>query len=107
MSRSSGLARRSSKTQTLYERERIPLVRDLLERFPLCWAAVKGVCTGYSVDVHEVVTRGRGGSITDPANCRTVCRACHDWIGAHPRLALEMGLVRSSWERDGLTSPAD
>lgn len=81
-----------------YARERVPLVRDLLTRYPLCWAVIEGVCTGYAVDVHEIVTRARGGSITDPANCRTVCRACHDWITDHPTEAAALGLVRWSWD---------
>lgn len=51
-----------------------------------------------AVDVHEIKTRARGGSIYDPANCLGVCRVCHDWITGHPARARELGLVVHSWE---------
>lgn len=50
-----------------------------------------------AVDVHEVLTRARGGSIYDPTNCLGVCRPCHDWIGDHPLEAAALGLVKHSW----------
>lgn len=49
-------------------------------------------------DLHEILTRARGGSIVDPKNLLHVCRPCHDWITDHPREAAELGLVRWSWE---------
>lgn len=55
-------------------------------------------CGLYVDDVHEVLSRGRGGSITDPDNCIAVCRPCHDWIGQHPALAQELGLLASTKE---------
>lgn len=55
------------------------------------------VCQGVAVDVHEPLTRARGGSIVDPANMVPVCRVCHDWIHAHPTLATEVGLLVSSY----------
>jgi 5-methylcytosine-specific restriction endonuclease McrA len=32
---------------------------------------------GLALDVHELTRRSHGGSITDPANCVALCRACH------------------------------
>ena len=52
-------------------------------------------CSGRSVDIHEPLTRARGGSILDPANTVAVCRNCHDWIPDHGDGATEMGLLRS------------
>ena len=50
-------------------------------------------CFGYSTDVHEVLTRARGGDILDPDNVRAICRRCHDWIHDHPKIALDLGLL--------------
>ena len=53
-------------------------------------------CGGLSVDLHEPLTRARGGSILDPANTIAVCRSCHDWIHDHPKAATDLGLLRSA-----------
>jgi hypothetical protein len=59
-------------------------------------------CTWQSVDVHEVIKRGRGGSTTDEGNVLACCRNCHDFTEAHPRVATALGLLASNpkW-RDG------
>lgn len=96
---------RSAKREAEY-RARRPLVARLLTERPWCeacplWAHHDGKVTYVrqpAVDVHEVLTRGRGGSILDEANCMTVCRACHRRIDAHPLIAEELGLVRHSWD---------
>lgn len=44
-----------------------------------------------AVDAHEVVPRSAGGSITDPANIRLLCRECHDWIHRFPAAARRAG----------------
>jgi len=75
------------------------LLRALVdERGEMCQAKVDNVCTGVAVDAHEVLTRARGGSAVDPENILLVCRACHEWIGAHPKQAKLRGLLRSSWD---------
>jgi hypothetical protein len=51
-------------------------------------------CAGEAHDAHEVVTRARGGSITDPANILLVCRPCHNWIDDHPAAASDIGLIQ-------------
>ncbi len=53
-------------------------------------------CDGVAVDLHEPLTRARGGSILDPANTVAVCRACHDWIHDFPDAATSIGLLVSS-----------
>lgn len=62
----------------------------------VCRAGIGGVCRGVADDVHEPLTRARGGSILDPANALAVCRPCHDWIHANPAEATALGLLRPS-----------
>ena len=52
-------------------------------------------CQGNAIELHEPLTRARGGSILDPANTVAICRACHNWIHANPGLATEAGLLIS------------
>ena len=56
---------------------------------------------GYSTDVHEVLTRARGGDILDPMNVKAICRRCHDWIHEHPADALDLGLLAVREADDG------
>lgn len=66
------LAHRSDKTEALY-RERRPLVEKLLQWVPVC-----EVCDmERSTDVHEVLTRARGGSILDLSNLKILGPSCH------------------------------
>ena len=76
------------------------LVEALLTERPVCEARLP-VCTGRSVDVHERLSRARGGNILDPvqAHMVTVCRSCHEWIDAHPADAERMRLLLPSWHR--------
>ena len=85
---------RSKKRQALYEAERIPLVKRLLEERPVCQRCFRQ----RSTDVHEVKTRARGGSITDESNLVCLCRPCHDLITRDPKTAQERGWVKNSWE---------
>lgn len=99
------MKRRSAKREADYELRR-PLVRRLLAERPWCeacpvFAAHDGKVTYIrqpSVDIHEVLTRGRGGSILDEPNLLAVCRPCHRRIGNYPHLANELGLTRASWD---------
>lgn len=68
-------------------------MRDKFGDDPMCEVGEAG-CHGRAVDVHEPLTRARGGSITDPGNMVAVCRACHDWIHGHPEAATERGWLR-------------
>lgn len=96
---------RSPKKEAEY-RLRRPLVRRLLAERPWCeacpvWARYDNRVTYVrqpSVDIHEMQTRGRGGSILDESNCLAVCRNCHRRIDAHPQVSVELGLLRHSWD---------
>ena len=55
-------------------------------------------CQGRSTDIHEPLTRARGGSIVDVENTIAVCRRCHDWIHANPIIAEDLGLLKHSWK---------
>lgn len=56
-------------------------------------------CTNLANDPHEPLTRGRGGSITDPDNVRAVCRPCHRVItDEQPAWAYELKFLVHSWE---------
>lgn len=57
-------------------------------------------CQGTSQDVHEALARSAGGSILDEANCMTVCRQCHTFIGDNPRIAMALGLRKSRYNRE-------
>ena len=63
--------------------------------FPLC---------GGNLDVHEPLTRARGGNYLDPDDCVLLCRQHHDWVHDHPRAAEKLGLLRHSW--DQVSDPA-
>ena len=98
----SRLKPRSKKMSKVYV-ERRKLVEKLLKEHPQCEAQVPDVCTGKSVDVHEVLARSQGGSILERCStdsdgswiqCIAVCRACHDFIGREVKQATEMGLRR-------------
>ena len=84
---------RSAKRQAIYVQRR-ELVGQMLASFPFCQRCK----TKPSQDVHEIKTRARGGSITDPANLAVLCRSCHDWITQNPRQAREDGWLKHSWE---------
>ena len=102
------LRRVSLKRQRLMQQRRV-FVAEQLARRPDCEAgplirtgneAVAGYgattpCRRRAVDIHEPLTRARGGSILDVANTVAVCRGCHDWIHTHPESATRLGLLRS------------
>ena len=90
---------RSKKREALY-RERRPLVALLLEEHPIC----QRCGTNPSVDVHEIVSRARGGSILDRSNLACLCRSCHIWLTDHPAAAEREGFSAHSWDRDRYTT---
>ena len=85
---------RSKKRQHLYTQRR-PIVVRLLDSFPICVRCG----TNPSDDVHEIVSRARGGSILDPKNLVCLCRRCHAWVTTHPQEAEAEGWSAPSWER--------
>jgi hypothetical protein len=100
----SPLNRRSAKREEIYKLRR-PLVQRLLSERRWCEAcSIFAVVDGKalytiieSVDVHEVISRGRGGSILDEANLLCVCRPCHQRITTHPAEGEETALLLPSW----------
>lgn len=92
---------RSAKLAKVYRLERVPLVRTMLAGQPLCQLTLPG-CTDLADTVHELLPRGRGGSITDPDNCVPACRTCNDNASnVHIAIAQARGLLRHSWDRPG------
>jgi 5-methylcytosine-specific restriction endonuclease McrA len=65
-------------------------------------ACVRPGCWRLADDVHEPLTRARGGSITDPENMAALCRPCHDEVTFKPTSELswayEAGLLVHSWD---------
>lgn len=102
LKRKTPLKQVSDKRKKL-NRERSKFVKDTLTERPNCQAGLlimsrddRHRCFVTSVDVHEVVTRARGGSIVDPDNVLAICRSCHDWIHDNPRVATELSLLKSN-----------
>jgi ribosomal protein L40E len=83
---------RSLKTQRVYG-ERRKIVANQLALYQVCER-----CGSHpSTDVHEMVGRGRGGSILDLSNLRCLCRICHDYITQNPTQAESEGFAKPSW----------
>lgn len=88
-----------SAAQAAENRLRRKIVSQLFGEQPVC----AGPCGGnWADDVHEPLTRTRGGSITDPANMVPLCRPCHDLVTFAPESELgwayDAGLLRHSWD---------
>lgn len=89
-----------SDRRAAQRRERSAIIRVL---FPEGTRCARPGCCRYADDVHEPLTRARGGSITDPANMIPLCRECHDEITFRPEKselgwAYELGLLVHSWD---------
>jgi 5-methylcytosine-specific restriction endonuclease McrA len=70
------------------------LVEQILEEHPRCQRCQ----ANNSTEVHELLSRARGGSILDRGNCVALCSTCHAWITTHPKDAHAEGWLRHSWE---------
>lgn len=92
--RRTGLRARSVKRAALYRQVRVPLVVEMLAERPVCERCHRQP----SVDVHEIKSRARSGSITDRSNLAALCRRCHDHITTHPAEAEREGWSLPSWE---------
>lgn len=89
---------RSPKRARQERQRRKVLATIVVERGPRCevpW------CPRLADDGHEVLSRARGGSITDPANIRLVCRRHHDELTNEAAWGYEIGFLRHSWDEDG------
>ena len=88
------LSSRSARQRAVYV-ERRKLVAQLLASRPACEARWDDRCWGRTTEIHEPLTRARGGSILDPGNCLAVCGHCHREIHDHPAESTRRGLLRS------------
>ena len=102
LKRGKRLPQRSEKTKEVYI-DRRDIVRRLLSERPNCeacqafaiydkrWCNPRG-----SVDIHEILSRARGGSVLEEENLLAVCRPCHQRITENPELSEYLGLAVSS-----------
>jgi hypothetical protein len=79
------------------------MVKALYPERPAC--AVPG-CPNLADDIHEPLTRARGGSITDPGNQVPLCRfPHHDQLTFAPeselQWAYDLRLLIHSWDVSG------
>ena len=79
------------------EREKEYRVRRRLVRELLDDAICERCQAARATEVHEVLSRARGGSILDRANCRALCHDCHRWVTEHPADAVASGWLAHSW----------
>lgn len=63
-----------------------------------CAAQIPGVCWGLGQAFHEILSRARGGSITDSENMAWLCNPCNGYMDDHPNWAVENGWLKHSWE---------
>jgi hypothetical protein len=98
--------RKQSKKRQRENRERSAMVRQLWpDMEPKC--VVLG-CPSLADDVHEPLSRGRGGSITDPENAVPICRPHHDEVTfGEPEWAYEQGLLIHSWDSNTVAAAAE
>ena len=68
--------------------------RRIIERMKADGPVLCQRCGQRADDLHELRSRARGGSVSDPENCVPVCRTCHDWIGTHSIQATAEGWMR-------------
>ena len=84
-----------SKKQMVQNLKRKLFVKDILEEREMCEANLPFICTYYPTDVHEILTRGRGGDILSRENVLALCRMCHTFITDNPGFAQEHGFIIS------------
>ncbi|HEV3268433.1 MAG TPA: HNH endonuclease signature motif containing protein [Acidimicrobiales bacterium] len=80
-------------------RKRAKFVRLVLAEVPYCEARLAN-CTRRSTDVHEILTRARGGSVIDRKNVAALCRRCHAFITVNPAWSALNGWMLSSWSTE-------
>lgn len=110
--------RQVSARREAENRQRRKMVRELWPERPACAVyelsqARPGLvpdnviagCGRWADDVHEPLTRARGGDIADPGNAIPPCRACHDVLTFTPDSELgwayDAGLLVHSWDAPG------
>ena len=119
LARTTGLQARTpirpvSAKRAAENRARKAMVTALYPDRPLCavWQVRLTIglpplpdCTRWADDVHEPLSRARGGSIADPGNATAPCRPCHDVLTFTPTSQLvwayRLGLLRHSGPAGG------
>jgi 5-methylcytosine-specific restriction endonuclease McrA len=92
MTRATPLRRHVSARRRQLQAKRRACCKAVRERAKcLCVAG----CGRRGWQVHELLPRARGGSITDPDNCVLLCAPCHRWVHENPHDAASVGLLRS------------
>jgi len=119
LTRRTRLAAMSKKRRRVQSERRSMVARELARR-PACeagpiirsWRRVRfdpaqadrldagWGCLGYATELHEPLTRARGGSILDPTNTVAICRHCHEWIHSSPTAATAVGLLKRAQTQD-------
>ena len=90
-----------SAKKTEEDRARLTLrLRLLEERGPWC----AGKCGRTWTDMHEVLSRARGGDPLDPHNILCLCRPCHHAVTVNPAKAEEYGFSRSATPEERSTT---
>jgi hypothetical protein len=94
--------KRVSTKRRAENRQRRKMADTLFPERPVCrWPD----CGEWADDLHEPLTRARGGSIIDPENAVPLCRPHHDALTFTPESELgwahEAGLLRHSWDGIG------
>lgn len=80
---------------------RAEVVRQVHERDRTCQAAPvwPDVECGGGFDVHEPLTRARGGNPLDPDQCVLLCHFHHRAVHDNPDRSHELCLLKHAWER--------
>lgn len=86
--------RKVSRKRAAENRERARVIAALWPERPRCACG----CGRLADDVHEILSRARGGSITDGANMAPLARVCHDRATNEDPRFYGLGLVVHSWE---------
>jgi hypothetical protein len=92
----STLRTRSKKAEAIAPARR-EFVLDYLTEHPTCEIRWDENCYQRAIEVHEPLTRARGGSILSEENALAVCRYCHSQAHNYPAEATERGFLRSRW----------
>ena len=79
---------RENRERRAMARQRFP------EMNPCC---IVPWCTRMADDLHEILTRARGGSITDEENTVPVCRQHNEELTLEPAWGYDLGLLKHSW----------
>ena len=96
LKRNKGLRAVSAK-RARENRERKAMAKARFPERPRC---VVPWCPRMADDLHEPLTRARGGSITDPDNTVPVCRQHNEELTMEPAWGYELGLLKHSWHGD-------